>query len=266
MLKMMIEDLIRFTPLWAPEGEEGSGGDGGDTGDAGDAGGDSSGGDAGAGVAVDGGDAKDGDDNADTDDGGTAEGEDNTDGEDGDKSGDDTDDQDGDDAGEGDEDSGEGYDDFELPDGMEVDTELLEALAPQMKEAGLSQEQAQAMVSAYAEKVAERAEQDAAAINELWSGWLNTAKQDKEIGGDKFDTSVDNANAAVRELASKEFVDEVLVQQGLGNHPEMIRFLNRVASHVLEDQVITGEQTDTSDTVSAEEAWYGETTPKTKKG
>lgn len=261
MLKMMIEDLIRFTPLWAPEDEGGSGGEGGDSGsadDATDAGENSDGGDTGADIAITGGDASESEDDADTNDGGTADGEDNTDGEDGDTS--------GDDSNEDDAEGGEGYDDFELPEGMEVDTEMLEALTPQMREAGLTQEQAQAMVSAYAEKVAERAQEDAAAINNLWAQWKAAAKQDEEIGGDNWDATVEASNAAVRELASKEFVDEILVQQGMGNHPEMIRFMNRVAKHVLDDSVITGEQTDTSNTVSTEEAWYGETTPKTKKG
>lgn len=260
MLKMMFEDWLKFRPLYEKP-DEGSGGDDGASDDTSDD--DTSDGDA-------------DDDAADTDgddgvalDGGTAESDDNSDEDgDGDESGDDDSDDDADDDADEDEDDDapEAYDDFELPEGLEVDELMLETMTPILRDLELDQEQAQKLVTAYSEMKLEEAKASVEAIKKLFGGWKETAKKDKEIGGANWDKSVAAANAMIREFGTKEFIDDVMVAQGIGNHPEMIRILSRVAVKVLDDEVITGEQTDTSTEVSDEEAWYGATTPKTKKG
>src|SRR3546814_11044618 len=82
---------------------------------------------------------------------------------------------------------------------MELDQAALDRFSPKFKELGLSQDKAQALVSLYAEHIqalgegageafdkayAERKQAETAEQSEQW---LDAAKAEKAIGGDKFD-------------------------------------------------------------------------------
>lgn len=190
-------------------------------------------------------------------DGGTAEGQDNS-GEDKDSG----------------EDGGEEpvvpeeyvYDGVELPEGVDLDPTMTEAMNPVFKELGLTQEQANALVSTYAGQVSQQALDQAKAIEQMVHGWVDTAKSDKEIGHNNWQGSVDAANAVIRKFGTPELVQDVMVNQGMGNHPEVIRLLARIGKSVGDDKFITGVETDTSPDQPAEARWYGDTTPTSKKG
>lgn len=271
---MLIEDMIkRYTmPLFEGEQEGGA-----SAANGGGEGGENTGGDAGAGG--DGATDETGTEGARPGaaiDGGTAASEDNTDGtgtsdeSGGDTTDGDTEDGDGGDK-EGEEKGGQEGDDvtyepFDIPEGLEVDEQMLDSVTPVMKELGLEQEQAQKMVSAYADIVQQQAEAQADLIKQTFEGWVETAKKDPEIGGDKWQATVDKANAVIRKIGTKELIDDVLVGNGMGNHPEVIRVFARIADDVLSDEAPTGKQTDASGPVSPESDWYGDTTPSAKKG
>ena len=74
---------------------------------------------------------------------------------------------------------------------------------------------------------------------EQQKSWVDDAKSDTEFGGDKFDQSISVAVKARDSFGTPEF-NEMLDSSGLGNHPEMIRFLNRVGKQISEDGVIVG--------------------------
>lgn len=191
-------------------------------------------------------------------DGGTAKGQDNSDGgeEDGDKAG----------EAEGEKpEVPESYEFTDLPGGMELDATLTEAVSPVFKELGLTQDQASKLVQAYAGVMANQAQAMADQVTEMVKGWVDTAKADKEIGHNNWQRSVDAANAVLRKFGTPELVQEVMVNQGMGNHPEVIRLLARIGLSVSDDTLITGEQTDTAQ-APLEAVWYGETTPTSKKG
>lgn len=247
-------------PVFAPA-DEGAGG-GGDAG--GDAGADAqknTGDDAGAA----GGDA--GDKNADDqggqkailDGGGTAKGDDNSDGGK----------DDGEDGGDEGEDA-EVPDEYDfsagLPEGMEIDAAMAEAVAPVFKDLGLTQAQAAKLTEAYGKVVEAQTKANADAITSLMDDWVKAAKEDKEIGLKEWVSTVKTANAVLRQFGTKELIDNVMVAQGVGNHPEMIRMLTRIGKAMGDDTLVTGDETDTSSDVPTEEAWYGSTTPKMKKG
>lgn len=250
-----------FAPFWAPEDEGGSGGGEGETKDTGgDAGADAE--ETGIANADDQGAAESKDDEAGTVlDGGTAEGEANS----------------GDGDGEGDEGAGDGEDDGDsevpeeyefnnLPEGVELDQDMADAVTPVFKDLGLTQDQADKLVEAYVGAQTKAAEAQADMIGQTMKEWVETAKTDKEIGHNNWDSSVQAANAVLREFGTPELVQDVMVGQGVGNHPEVIRLLARIGKAVSDDQFLTGEQTDTSADVPAETRWYGDTTPTSKKG
>jgi len=128
----------------------------------------------------------------------------------------------------------ENYADFELIDGQEMDTAMLEAFSPEFKKLGLTQEQAQGLVTIQAGMVQAGQQAQIDAFSQQNEEWATAAKTDKEYGGDKFDESVSFAQKAVETFGTPE-LKEALDSTGLGNHPELIRLMNRVGRALGED-------------------------------
>lgn len=128
----------------------------------------------------------------------------------------------------------ETYADFTMPDGIEVNRALLDAVQPEFKELGLSQIQAQKFIDVYAAQVQVESQASSDSYNQVVKDWVDEAKNDKEIGGDKFDENVGLAKRAIDKYGTPKLV-EVLNQTGLGNHPEFIRLLTRVGKLIAED-------------------------------
>lgn len=258
---MTIIDLLKWRPVWAPEDETGTGGDPAPAGDNTGGGDPAPGGAGGEDTADDAGNQGDGGESPDTVlNGGTADGEDNP-GEDEDGAGDD-DAGDGDDAG----DVPEEYDfsEVELPEGMELDSELAAAATPVFKDLGLTQDQANKLVDLFANHAAQQAAAQMTSVKDMIKGWVDTAKADEEIGGANWDENVRLANTALREFGTPELIQDVMVNQGIGNHPEVIRFAARIGKHIASDNAPTGNSTD-GDPVPTEASWYGDTTPAAKQ-
>jgi hypothetical protein len=64
--------------------------------------------------------------------------------------------------------------------------------------------------------------------------WVKQCKEDKEIGGDNLNDSIELAKLAIRKFAAKEVwpFNSFLNGSELGNHPEMMRFLLRVGKAI----------------------------------
>lgn len=124
---------------------------------------------------------------------------------------------------------------IEMPDGVAFDAEAFGAVEPALREAGLTNAQAQALATAYSEQIlpvlAARAEQqmvDQAVAQR--TRWANETNADPEIGGPNIRATQDAAARAFDHYGIKagsgfrQFLDDT----GLGNHPEMIRFVARI--------------------------------------
>jgi Ca2+-binding RTX toxin-like protein len=145
----------------------------------------------------------------------------------------------------------EKYEDFKLPEGVAVDAAAIEAFTPLAKELGLSQEAAQKLVDFQAAhlqafKTAAAAEQEQAAAQwaETTTKWRDSATSDKEYGGDKLQASVAGMKAVTEKVLGAEGAKaftEALDMSGLGNHPEVLRFLHRVAVASADDKLPLGE-------------------------
>lgn len=126
-----------------------------------------------------------------------------------------------------------------MPDGVEIDAELAAALGPDFKELGLTNGQAQKLVDKYIEVQTKRGETRAKEWGETVQKWADDAKADKEIGGDKFDTTVKNAQRFLNTHATQELRD-YLNASGGGNHPELIRVFAKAGELIREDNPATG--------------------------
>lgn len=136
--------------------------------------------------------------------------------------------------GNGDQKAPETYADFTMPEGMELDSALLEQASPLFRELGLTQEQAQKLVDFQAQHVQASQQGQLEAFNQLKTDWLDQAKSDKEFGGDKFNENVATARLALTKFGS-EGLTKLMNDYGIGNNPEMIRFMVKVGRLMKED-------------------------------
>lgn len=140
-----------------------------------------------------------------------------------------------------DEGAPESYEDFVLPEGMDLDSELMEQAKPLFKELNLTQEQAQKLVDLQTRSVAEQQERMEDSWRTTLEEWANETKNDKEFGGKAFEENVAVAKAALKEFATDDF-KEMLNFTGVGNHKEMVRFLYRVGKAISNDKILQGSR------------------------
>lgn len=126
------------------------------------------------------------------------------------------------------------YADFTMPEGVEVDSTMLEEAVPVFKELGLNQAQAQKLIDLQAKYVQASSQSQVDAFNQLMNDWQEQAKNDKEFGGDKFEENVGIARSAVEKFGTPE-LKQLLEEHGVGNHPEVIRFMVKVGKLTAED-------------------------------
>lgn len=143
----------------------------------------------------------------------------------------------------------EKYEAFTLPEGMEVDEELLAEFTPTLKELGLTQAAAQKVMD-FAPKLIERTVQQttAALLDQVGmadrASWSESSRTDKEFGGDKLNENLAVAQKAMTAFGTPE-LRAVLNKTGLGNHPELIRAFVRAGKAISEDGYVPGGKTTT---------------------
>jgi hypothetical protein len=132
---------------------------------------------------------------------------------------------------------------FKAPEGLELNSELVEQFTPIAKELNLTNEQAQKLIDLYGNQILTLQK----ASNEQWQNtmttWSNSVKADKEIGGAELQASITAARNAMDKFGTPEF--KALIDppspsnpngMGLGNNPEVIRLLTRIGKAMSEDQ------------------------------
>lgn len=122
------------------------------------------------------------------------------------------------------------YSKIELADGLTMDQLALDEYIPVFKELNLNAEQAKKLVDIYANQQLKAADEYQKTI----TAWENAARADKEYGGDKLNESLSIATGALEKFGTPE-LKQVLNESGLGNHPEVIRFMKRVGDAIRED-------------------------------
>lgn len=125
---------------------------------------------------------------------------------------------------------------FKAPEGRAFDSEVIAEYSKVAKELNLSQEAAQRVLDAVGPKLAER---QAAQIEAVRNGWSDSSKADKEFGGERLSENLSVAKKALDAFGTAE-LRSLLNESGLGNHPEVIRFMFRAGKAISEDSMVTG--------------------------
>ena len=121
----------------------------------------------------------------------------------------------------------ETYADFTLPEGIELDEAVLGEVDPIFKELGLNQEQSQKLVDVYAKQIQASAQKQIDDFEQLKKDWYDQSAKDAEFGGDNFEENVGIAKQALDKFGTPELTN-LMDELGVGNHPEVVRFMIKV--------------------------------------
>jgi hypothetical protein len=140
---------------------------------------------------------------------------------------------------------------FEPPEGIEIDEDTqgrIDEFSETAREMGLTQQQYQSLIEYDINRVQQLNDVAVESWGRQVEEWRKSAKADKEIGGEKF-----TENLKVAESALKQFGDTDLralfkspspenpAGLAIGNHPAMLRFLNRVGKAIAEPSLLQGD-------------------------
>ncbi|OZY45865.1 hypothetical protein [Pseudomonas lundensis] len=138
----------------------------------------------------------------------------------------------------------ETYKDFKLPEGMEMDADVLGEFKGLAKELNIPQDKAQKLIDFQTQLANKQAEQYQAAVTKQAQDWAASIKSDPEVGGENYDKSVASAIKVIQSFGDPALT-ELLNTSGLGNHPALFKFCHRISAAISEDKfVMPGSQTD----------------------
>lgn len=140
----------------------------------------------------------------------------------------------------------EQYADFALPDGYQLDSDMLESVTTFAKAHNLTQQQAQGLVDLGAKQAAQivaqftaEAQANPVMLASHWaSEWSKLTAADAEYGGKNLTTNMAQVAKVFGTFGTPE-LGEFLNKTGLAHHPELIRFMHRVGKAVGEDTLVT---------------------------
>lgn len=123
---------------------------------------------------------------------------------------------------------------FKAPEGQAFDEQIIKEYSDVAKELNMPQEHAQKLLDRLAPKLAERQMQQLEAVK---TEWAEAATADKEFGGEKLQENLAIAKTALDKFGTPE-LRSLLNQSGLGNNPEVIRFMFRAGKAISGDRFV----------------------------
>lgn len=128
--------------------------------------------------------------------------------------------------------------DLKLPEGLEVDAQMLDGLTPVFKELGLTGEQVQKLAEVYAPLVQKQVEANQKAAIDMWQQTTNTWKEEtKKTLGENSAKELGFAAKAIEKSGVKG-LREALDETGVGNHPALVQFFSWAGKLVSSDKFV----------------------------
>jgi hypothetical protein len=133
----------------------------------------------------------------------------------------------------------------------------VESLETFAKDRGLTNEQAQKILERDESQVSTLKAFEEEQRRALTTKWVSEVKADQEIGGEKLAQTVELSHRLVNKFGSQA-LKQALNETGFGNHPELIRFVSRIAKSMSDDQlVLPSTQSVARPVKSPAEVFYG---------
>jgi hypothetical protein len=117
-----------------------------------------------------------------------------------------------------------------MPEGVELDSGLMEAAAPVLRQIGLSNEQAQQLVPLVSQVQERLLDEQMDAFATERAAWVRSARSDPEIGGQNWEQSIRLASVALDAGGAPRGSEfrQLLDDSGLGDHPAAIKLFARL--------------------------------------
>jgi hypothetical protein len=126
--------------------------------------------------------------------------------------------------------------DLKLPDGSPLENSRVEAIAAEARKHDLSNEQAQFVL----ERESDAVQSYQQSVEAEAAKWVDAAKKDPEIGGEKFAENVEFAKRAIDKFGSAD-LKKALDTTRLGDHPELIRFASKIGRAMADDTLVQAD-------------------------
>lgn len=132
-----------------------------------------------------------------------------------------------------DEGAPEEYADFTLPEGFELDDATKASFKQLAKQHNLSQSAAQGLIDLHTQVVTAALDESRKVV----AAWAEEVRADKDLGGANYDSTLADVKRAMGRFGTPA-LRELLNSSGLGNHPEVVRFVAAVGKSFKEDSVV----------------------------
>lgn len=164
---------------------------------------------------------------------------------------------------EGDKETPAAFESPALPEGVELDAELLGKLGPWLaraKEHGLDQEWFQGLVDDYTAHVQVQAETAQSVVETQYKAqqreWVDQVRQDAEWGGPRYAATRKLASVGFERLFGREAA-RAFQLTGLLNHPDVVIGCAKAGKLFSERPVVLGGSTNQQEELSDEEVLFG---------
>lgn len=135
------------------------------------------------------------------------------------------------------------YSEINLPEGMELDKDMLGKFEPLAKEFNLSNKSANKLMNLAVELVAKNTPNADALVSQVQQAEANSYLQmlntDKELNGysqEEYGNYLNVANQGVKSFATQGFVD-LIKTKGLTNHPDFIKTFHAIGKYCSNDKL-----------------------------
>ncbi len=137
--------------------------------------------------------------------------------------------------------------DLTMPKDSLLNPDVKDEILAHAKQEGLSNDAAQALLDREHKAVEKYNKAQLEEFETTRNVWVDEIKADKEIGGDKFNESVEMSRRVIERFGTEDF-KSVLEETGWGNNPEVVRIFSRIGASMSEDQfVMPGSQSATGE-------------------
>lgn len=125
---------------------------------------------------------------------------------------------------------------LKLPDGSKLSADHVKQVETYAKELGLNNDAAQKLLTRESELASNTEAQLAKEHEDQVKSWQDAAKNDKEIGGEKFGENKELAFRALDKFGTPEF-KKMLQDFGYEHHPEVLRAFVRIGKAMSDDRI-----------------------------
>lgn len=129
--------------------------------------------------------------------------------------------------------------DITLPEGFELDEPVRDKFLEVMNGEMTPKERSDALIGLYADQLKAASEAGSKAWDDQQTAWQEEVKTSEDIGGTKLQDTLTNVGKLLDQFGSDE-LRQVFDVTGAGNNVHVIRFLNSMASKLVEGGPVVG--------------------------